>query len=119
MLREVVAEGFHLLLAGTVERHVGYLMEANEVDVAVESFQQPADGLGVSLTVVDTAKDDVLERQSALMSEVVVAQQLHHVFDGHATLGRHELGTLVVEWGVQADGHLTAALVEEAAQLVL
>ena len=118
MLREVVAEPLHLLLAGAVERHIGNLMETDEVDVAVEPFEQPADGLGMGLAVVDAAEDDVFERQSALVGEVVVAQQFHHILDSHTAFGRHQFGALLVEWGVQADGHLAQALVEEAAELV-
>ena len=102
-----------------MERHIRYLMEADEVDMAVETFEQMADGLGVAHVVVDTAKNDVFERQTALVGKVIVAQQLYDVLDGHTLLGRHELLTLLVDRGVEADGHLAVALFKEPLQLVL
>ena len=52
------------------------------------------------------------------MGEIVVLQQLHHLFNAHSPLGRHQLGTLFGQWRVHADGHMAVALFEEAAQLV-
>ena len=69
--------------------------------------------------VVQTAKDDILEREAALVGEVILVQQRHHVGDGHRTLGGHQHRTLLMEGGVEADGHMAFALVEEAAQLAL
>ena len=69
-------------------------MEAYQVEAAVEPLHQPDDGLGVLHAVVQPLEDDVFERESALMREVVVAQQFHHLFYSHSSLCRHQLGTL-------------------------
>ena len=53
------------------------------------------------------------------MGEVVVAQQLHNVLDGHAFLGRHELSAQLVVGCVQTDGHMAIALLDKPLELVL
>ena len=52
------------------------------------------------------------------MAEVVAAQQFHHLLDAHAPFGGHELGAQGVGGGVEADGDVAIALLEESFQLV-
>ena len=68
--------------------------------------------------VVDSVEDDILEREAALMGEVVVAQQLNDLFDAHTPLGRHQLAAQLVGGRMQAYRHMAVALLDEALQLV-
>ena len=115
---QVVAEGLHPLLVRLVKGHVGDLVEAYQIHATLQSFQQTDDGAGVGRGVVESTKQDVLEGESALVGEVVLAQQFHYLLDAHASFGWHELRTLLGDGGVEADGHVAVALVEEAAQLL-
>ena len=119
VLGQIVAELLHLLVAHSLQRDVGNLMEAYQVEAAVEPLHQPDDGLGVLHAVVQPLEDDVFERESALMREVVVAQQFHHLFYSHSSLCRHQLGTLCRYRVVHGDGHVALALLEESFQLIL
>ena len=59
---EVVAQLFHPRLVSPMEGHVGNLVEADEVDAAVEALEQGYDLAGVGRGVVDAAEDDILKR---------------------------------------------------------
>ena len=96
--------------------HIGNLVETDEVDAAVESFEQSDEFAGMRGGVVDTAKHDVFERESALVGEVVIPQEFHHILDGHRPIGRHEHRTLLADGRVEADGHMTLALLDEPLQ---
>ena len=55
----------------------------------------------------------------ALVGEIILFEQGHHLFDAHLFLGGHELQALLVQGGVHADGHMAEALIEKAFELVL
>lgn len=70
-------------------------METYQIDPARESMQQLDDFPGVAVAVIEPTKDDILKRESALMSEIITSQQLHHLLDAHAPLGWHQTGALL------------------------
>ena len=119
MRREIVAQLFHLRVIGTMQWHVGNLVEPDEIDAAFQSCKQSHDGLRVVERVVDTTENDVLKRQTALMTEVILSEQCHHILYGHRFLGRHQFLSLLVERRVEAYCHMTLALVEKPFQFVL
>ena len=57
MRGEVVAQPLHLLVIGTAEVAVGYLVEADEVDAAFKSAEQPYGLAGMVLAVIESAED--------------------------------------------------------------
>ena len=72
------------------EGRVRYVVEADEVYPAVEGFQQFQEGVGMRYGVVETTKEYVFERQSALFgalvvvfvslpAEIVAFEHVHHV----------------------------------------
>ena len=90
MVSEIVSESRHLVHIHSIEWHIGYLMESDEVDTAVQSIEQPNERLGVGECVVESFEDDVLKGESSLVAEVVFSQDLHDLFDAHLFLRRHE-----------------------------
>ena len=116
---EVITELLHLLVIHSVQRNVWNRMESDEIEAAVETFHQLDDGLGMLHTVVHTLEDDVLEGEATLVGEVVVAQEVYHLFDAHASFGWHQLGTLLWDWVVHGDGDMALAFLQESLQLVL
>ena len=74
MLGEVITELLHLLVVHTLQRDVGNLMEADEIETAIQTLHQFDDGLGMLHAVVHALEHDVLETQAALMGEIVVLQ---------------------------------------------
>ena len=68
--------------------------------------------------IVHALEHDILERESALMCEVVVTHQVYHLYDRHTTLCRHQLRTLFWYWRVHTDSNMTITLVEEALQFL-
>ena len=62
MLGEIVAETLHGGFVGSMKVHIGNLVETDEVDAAVESFEQSDEFAGMRGGVVNTAKHDVFER---------------------------------------------------------
>ena len=119
MLGEVITELLHLLVVHTLQRDVGNLMEADEIETAIQTLHQFDDGLGMLHAVVHALEHDVLETQAALMREIVVLQQLHHLLDTHAPFGRHQFGTLRRNRVVHRNRHMALALFQESLQLVL
>ena len=61
MLREVVTERLHLLIAGSFQIHTRYLVKTNQVDPALQSFEQLDDSPCMLLGIIHTAEDDVFE----------------------------------------------------------
>ena len=100
MTGEVVAKFFHLPVVNPLEGYVGDLMETDQVDTTVESLQQSENLLGMSLRVVNPLEYDIFERQTTLVCEIVLPQQVDHLCDGHSLFCRHQLGTQFMEWGV-------------------
>ena len=107
---EVITELLHLLIVHTLQRDVGNLMEADEIETAIKPLHQFDDGLGMLHTVVHSLEDgsrgsrfeslrnhsleyDVLETQAALMREIVVLQKLYHLFYTHSAFSRHQFCT--------------------------
>ena len=81
-------------------------MEADQVDPAAEPCEQPRQRGDVRRRIVDSAKDDVLEADSALMREVVPPQLGDHLLDRIAALGGHHGCALGGDRVVQADGQM-------------
>ena len=50
------------------------------------------------------------------MGKVLSSQQCNDLLGGHRLFGRHQLGALFVERGVERDGHMAFALLEKALQ---
>lgn len=87
--RQLIAQTDHRRLVGSLERSVGNRVEADQVDPAAEPCEQPRQRGDVRRRIVDSAKDDVLEADSALMREVVPPQLGDHLLDRIAALGGH------------------------------
>ena len=119
MVVEIVAESLHLLLVATFEVNVRNLVEAYEIDAAEESLGQLHNLAGVSHRVVNATEHDIFERETALMSEVVLVHEVDNLGYRHSALGRHEHGALFGYGRVHADSNMAFALVEESLQLVL
>lgn len=64
--------------------------------------------------IVESAEHSVFERDATLATPVVATKERHHIGDGVGFLHGHDAEALLGERIVQADGHMTAALVEEA-----
>ena len=58
--------------------------------------------------VVEPLPHDVLNRESALVCEIILAQQVHHFFDVESILDRHELAALILDGIVYAHGDVHA-----------
>ena len=80
---KIVSERLHARVVDSPQVDLGYLVEADKVDAAVEPLEQRDNLLGMLDAVVDSVENDILEREAALMGEVVVAQQLNDLFDAH------------------------------------
>ena len=80
-------------------------------------MQQVDNSAGVHRRVVQSAKDDVFERQPTLVSKVVAAQQVNNLLDGHTFLGWHQHVALLGQGRMQTDGHMAIALIQKAFQL--
>ena len=119
MGRQVVAQGLHSLLVGAWQVDTRDLVEADQVYAAVQPLQQTHDLAAVEGRIVQPAEADVLERATALVGEVVLSQQRHHLGNRHLSLSRHQLPALFSQRRMHRDGHVALALVEEALQLVL
>lgn len=104
--RQLVAQTDHRRLVGSLERSVGNRVEADQVDPAAEPCEQPRQRGDVRRRIVDSAKDDVLEADSALMREVVPPQLGDHLLDRIAALGGHHGRALGGDRVVQADGQM-------------
>ena len=87
MRGQEVTELLHLLIIHPMQWDVWNLVETDEVDTAVKPFQELDDRLGMLHTVVHTLEDDILERETTLVREVIVAQQLHYLLDAHSLHG--------------------------------
>ena len=124
---EVVAEVDHAGIIGAVEGGVGDLVEAYEVDAAVEGCEESEQGVGVGIAVVEASEDDVLKGQSSLLgafgivvvglaAEVVLPEQGDYVFDAESALGGHELVAFGGDGVMEGNGEAAWAFVEESHQ---
>src|SRR5574344_74742 len=116
---QIVADALHPALVGTVELYARYLVEAYQVDAALQSVEQLYDFADMRRAVIDTPEDDILEREPALMAEIISAEQVHDICDGVGFLGRHHLSALLGDGRVHADGQMALALIEESFQPLL
>lgn len=119
MRGQEVTELLHLLIIHPMQWDVWNLVETDEVDTAVEPLQELDDRLGMLHTVVHTLEDDILERETTLVREVIVAQQLHYLLDAHSLLGWHQLRSLGWYRVMETDGYMALTLLQESFQLVL
>ena len=119
MFREVVAQRLHPFLIRTWQIDIGDRVEPDEVYTALQALQQFDNLTGMHRCVVKSCETDILERTTALMGEVVLAQQLYHLGDRHLALGWHQLLSLFGQRRVHRDSHMTLTLFEEAFQLAL
>ena len=104
--RQLIAQTDHRRFVGSLERSVGNRVEADQVDPAAEPCEQPRQRGDVRRRIVDSAKDDVFEADSALMREVVPPQLGDHLLDRIAALGGHHGCALGGDRVVQADGQM-------------
>ena len=126
MAREVVAKAQHGFIVNALERSVGNIVEADEVDAAVQAIEQGDQRAGMVHTVVDTLEHDILETEAALVrtivvhrsatAEIVLAQQVHQFASGKGALGWHQGLATLVQGMVQADSQMATALVKESLQ---
>ena len=70
-------------------------VESDQVDTAVEAAEQPGQGIGMPQVVVDVAPHDVFKRQSSLMTEVTLPEQLNDLGYGIGCLHRHQSAPLL------------------------
>ena len=119
MLGEIIAELLHLLVVYAVQRNVGNGVEANQINPAIQPLQQLYDFLCVAFRIVHTLENDILERQTALVREVVIAQQLYDVGNRHTTLAWHNLCPLGRNGRVHAYCNVAVALFKKPFQLGL
>lgn len=56
-----------------VQIYLRYGMEPYEVDTAIEAMQQMSQFVDVSRGIVDTFENDVFERETALVAEIVLS----------------------------------------------
>ena len=69
----------HLVFVRASQVEVVYIVETYEVYSAKQPSEQPYYAFGVSDGVVDAFEDNVFERQSPLVCEVVPVQQCYHL----------------------------------------
>ena len=100
MLRQIVAQSLHPFLIRTWQIDIGDRVEPDEVYTALQALQQFDNLTGMHRCVVKSCETDILERTTALMGEVVLFQQLHHLRNRHLALGWHQLLTLFGQWRV-------------------
>ena len=117
MLCQIVPELLHLPVVNALQWSIGNRMKTDEVDAAVQSFEQAHDGLGMSFRVVYILEDNVFERQTSLVREVIIAQQIDNALNRHSPFCRHQFRTLFMKRRVHADGDMTVALLKETLQL--
>ena len=94
MGRQIVAQGLHPFLVGARQIDTGYLVESDQVYPTVQALQQLHDLTTEGWRIVQTTETDILERTTALVREVVLLQQRHHLVDLHLTFGWHQHLTL-------------------------
>ena len=90
MLCQIVPELLHLPVVNALQWSIGNRMKTDEVDAAVQSFEQAHDGLGMSFRVVYILEDNVFERQTPLVREVIIAQQIDNALNRHPPFCRHQ-----------------------------
>ena len=93
-------------------------MEADKVDLAVETREKLDESVSVTGIIIKTTEDDILEGEMSLMTEVVLAEQVKDTFDRVGLLNRHELCSLVTVWTVYTYGKMTLTLVEELLEVL-
>jgi len=104
---EIVAQACHALGTDAVEGCVGDVVEAYQIDAAVQVFEKVEEGVGMAQRVVDAVEDDIFKREASLVrrrgvdgaapAEVVLPQQSHHVADAEGALGGHQALPLLGE----------------------
>ena len=93
----------HLLFVSPVQRYIGYLVESDEVDPAVQRTQQLYYLLEMCRSIIGPAEDSVFECQAALVGcpflsvrcgmsvgREILLQQADNLAYPHAFLCRHE-----------------------------
>ena len=113
MLCEVIPEKSHLLLVRCREIAVHAFMKTDEVDAAVQPFEQSQQFLGMTQRGI-VLPADIFEADTALVRPVVLLDERHHIGDGHQFLRRHHLCPLVREGVVHRYGQMTFAFVQKA-----
>ncbi len=68
-----IAECDHFFFGRAVQIYLRYGMEPYEVDTAIEAMQQMSQFVDVSRGIVDTFENDVFERETALVAEIVLS----------------------------------------------
>ena len=95
---ELIAEFLHDPLGAWTQVAVRYSMEAYEVDATLKPAYQTSKGLRMALVIVNAAPHYILHAQSALMCEVILAEQSHDRRYGVGTLHGHKFAALAREW---------------------
>lgn len=103
-----VPEAFHNDLRSRLERSVRNLVEADQVDPALQSAKQPDKRVGVTLVIVQAGEHSIFKAHSALACEVIFTDHLDHFLHRPRLLHRHHLRPFVRERVVEADGEVAA-----------
>ncbi len=114
MPRQVVAHPQHSLLRSTVEGRVGNLVEANQVDAALQRREQAHQLASMAFRVVQAAEDDVLEAEPPLVTPVLFPHQCQQLLQAISLLGRHHLQAFLGEGVMEAYCEVAVALSQEA-----
>ena len=91
-------------------------MESYQVHTAFYGGQQFCQFFCVAWHIVQSAKDNILKAQTALVCPVVLLQQGQKLCQAVGILCRHHLQAFCREGVVQADGQVTVALLQKACQ---
>ncbi len=68
--------------------------------------------------VVHSPEHYVFKRQAALVGEIIVAQQLYHIFDWHCLLHRHQRRAFCRVGGVDGYGYMHLCGLDQGLQLL-
>ena len=64
--------------------HIRYGMEANQIHTTIQSTEQLHQFLGINQAVVHSLENDVFKRQTALLAEIILAENLHYLGNGES-----------------------------------
>ena len=114
---EIVAEANHTLLVRGLEVDARNGVEADEIDANRLAIDELLKRLCMFHVVVEAVEHDVFERQTALVSEIVIAEHTHHLIDRIGVFYRHKICALGMIWRVYAYGDMHVGLLYELGEL--
>ena len=127
MIIEIIAHALHCHFVCAVKARVGNRVESNHIDATIQGSQEFNQGFGMLYRIVDAFEDDVFKSKSALLcafcvvlvglaAEIILTQQLHHIFNAKSTFGRHHRFALIWQRMVERNRKRTVAFIEETNQ---